>query len=109
MIIFDCLKEIICTKTGTAHTDPSFMSAWDNYMIVRYLSMDGEYFDIAQEMNKLSGTMSKEMMYKYLVKKLPRRKSSFIGYLKKEEKKKSKKKVDDLVEITISDGRVITV
>lgn len=93
MTLFDCLKDIITTKTGTLHTQDGFKKAWSNYMIIRYLSMNSRYRNIAVEMNKFSATLTAEQMYRFLVKMVPYSKKSFIKYIKPAKTKaKTKKK-----------------
>ena len=82
MNLFDCLKDIITTKTGTLHTQEDFKKVWSNYMVMRYLSMDSRFRHIAVEMNKFSETLSSEQMYMFLVKMVPYSKSNFIKYIK---------------------------
>jgi hypothetical protein len=82
MTLFDCLKDIITTKSGTLHTQEGFSKAWSNYMIIRYLSMDRRFKDIAVEMNKYSATLTSEQLYLFLVQMVPKSSKSFIKYIK---------------------------
>jgi hypothetical protein len=86
MTLFDCLKDIINTKSGKLHLEPGFKKAWSNYMIVRYLSMDDRFFEISQIANNLQSSMSPEQMYLFLVKVIPRSHRSFIKYITKPKK-----------------------
>lgn len=88
MTLFDCLADIITTKSGTLHEQDGFKQAWSNYMIVRYLSMDSRFRYLAVEMNKYSATLTAEQMYLFLVKMVPQSKKSFIKYIKPETPKK---------------------
>lgn len=83
MNLFDCLKEIITEKKGDLYGHPDFSKAWSNYMIVRYLSMDPRFFQIATIANNLQTQLSSKDMYLFLVKHTPYSKNSFIKYITK--------------------------
>ena len=86
MTLFDILKDIITTKSGTLHTEPDFKSVWSSYMVCRYLSMDSRFFPIAENFNKLYLTMTNKQAYLYLTKAIPQNRNSFIRYISKPKK-----------------------
>lgn len=92
MTIFDCLKEIITTKSGKLSKEIEFEKIWDNFMIVRYLSMDNRFLEVSQIANQFTSTFTKEEMYKFLLTAVPKNRDSFISYISKP-KKKSKKEL----------------
>ena len=89
MSIFDCLKDIIVTKSGTLHERMEFTKVWSNFMILRYLSMDNKYRHYATVLNKYSSTYTPVEMYKILTKVLPKQNSCYISYIKKSKKTKN--------------------
>ena len=94
MTIFDCLNDIIVTKSGKLHEDMEFTKVWSNYIILRYLSMDNKYRQYATILNKHVSTFTQVEMYRILLKVLPKQNSCFISYIKKT--KKSKKISNDI-------------
>lgn len=86
MNTFDCLKEVITNKTGKLISDPEFKSGWGSFMIIRYLSMDMNFFRAAEAANKFQCDLSDKQMYKYLLAKVPSRRNSFIRYISKKKK-----------------------
>jgi len=83
MTIFDSLKDIISKKTNSLNENPEFKSSWSSFMITRYLSMDQSLFNISEKANKYQCTLSNDQMYKYLSKKIPQRRNSYIQYISK--------------------------
>jgi hypothetical protein len=88
MTIFDCLKEIITTKRGDLCDHPDFNKTWSTFMVCRYLSMDSRFFDISQTANRMQGSLSNEQVYTFLVKHIPKQRSSYIKYITKPKAKK---------------------
>ena len=86
MTIFDILKDIITNKKGDLNKEPGFKSAWNSFMICRYLSMDKRFIDIAEKMNKMHINLSANQMYRYLLLKIPKQRNSFIRYISKKSK-----------------------
>jgi hypothetical protein len=88
MNLFDCLKDIIVTKKGDLCDHPDFNRVWSNYMIARYLSMDTRFFEISQTVNRMQLSLPSETVYKFLVKNVPKQRSSYIKYITKPKAKK---------------------
>lgn len=93
MKIYDIVRDIICDKTGVLSDNPSFDFTFNAFVVARYLSMRPEYMKYADWMNMHSNLLSKEAIYKYLVRNVPKSRNGFIEYLKR--KKTSDKKKDD--------------
>ena len=93
MNTFDCLKEIITIKSGKLSEEIDFDKNWDSFMIVRYLSMDDRFVDIAVVANQFTSIFTKKEMYNFLLKSIPKNRNSFISYISKP-KKKSKKELE---------------
>jgi hypothetical protein len=91
MTIFDCLKDIITTKSQKLHLDPDFKKVWSSFMITRYLSMDKRFADLAFDINKYQMTLTSEQLYLTLCKIIPKQNNSFIKYISKPKKEKVKK------------------
>lgn len=90
MNLFDCLKDIIVTKRGDLNDHPDFSKVWSNYMIARYLSMEPKFLEISQIVNRMQGHQDDETVYKFLVKNIPKQRSSFIKYISKPKKTQPK-------------------
>lgn len=86
MNIFDTLKDIIETKTGTALDDFDSLQEFQPYIVCRWLSMYGEDYASMLDctVNELyPGIESKEMWYKLLMTLIPQSKYRFTQYIKK--------------------------
>ena len=91
MTLFDILKDVIKEKKGDLHLDPEFDSAFNVFMLARFLSMRKDLIATAQWMNQYGCKMSKENAYRYLLANIPRSSNYFIKYIKKLKKNKEKK------------------
>ena len=83
MNLFDILKEILVEKKGDLYDHPEFDKAFNVWMIARYLSMRESLLPFAQFINQFGSTLSKKNLYLFLVKIIPKQRSSFIRYMKK--------------------------
>ena len=84
MTIFDCLKDIIKDKTGTLDQQPDFKKSWSSFMVIRYLSMDKRFREVACKANELHKKgMSSKQMYRYLIAAVPQNNRTWIRYIKK--------------------------
>ena len=90
MTIYDILKDIICDKTEMLHYDKDFKKVFQRFMVIRYLSMDTRYEDLAIELNQLSKNkyISDDDLYIYLSRKIPKSKNYYIDYIAKPKVKK---------------------
>lgn len=88
MNVFDCLSDILKTKSGNLTEKFGFQKAWSTFVITRYMSMDDNLMDIACKMNRLQGNkeFDSKMAYKLLNKAVPKRNSTFIRYITKPKK-----------------------
>ncbi len=82
LTIYDYLKDIYTTKSGTLCERDDFKSTFVPYIIIRFLSMRSDSVHVATIANQYQTTMNKEQMYKLLVKLVPYSKNSFVRYLK---------------------------
>ncbi len=83
MTLFDCLKDVITVKSGKLAEQADFKKTWSSFMMVRYLSMDSRFQEVAFEANRMTELLSAEQMYRYLVKAVPKSSNSFIRYIAK--------------------------
>ena len=81
--IFDVLKDILYTKTGKYH---EHLAETSNYMLQRWCSMHSAEpaFIINETTNRwITQINDKELVYKLLLKIIPKQKFKKINYLKK--------------------------
>lgn len=95
MTIFDILKDIIKDKTGSLTESSEFESAFNPYMIARYLSMRKSLMPYARWLNQYSSAVSKESQYKFLLQSIPQCNNHFIKYIKKAKADKVDKSDDE--------------
>lgn len=88
MKIFDILKDVIQHKSGKLLDDPEFESAFNPFMIARFLSMRKDLVPYASWLNSNNKNLTKENMYRYLLMSIPRSNNSYIRYIKKVKQKK---------------------
>lgn len=85
--LFDYLGNILVDKSMKTYLqdiqDDSFKS-FQKYMVLRYLSMhtSSEVHDVVLNNYDSLERMPNEVLYRYLLVKIPRQKSKFIKYLK---------------------------
>jgi len=89
MNLFDILRDVLKDKTGVLHEDPSFDEAFNVFMIARYLSMRRELMPYASWINVNGRNMSKENIYRFLTKSLPKTNNCYIKYIRKVKKDKA--------------------
>ena len=92
--IFNILNDIIRDKTGKLSSEPEFDKEFNIFMLARYLSMRRDLEVYADFLNKYGSVLSKENLYYYLLKNVPRSDQVFIKYISKPKKKK-KDETDD--------------
>jgi hypothetical protein len=90
---WDYLRDLITDKTGKLHEHPDFKKTWSSHMILRWLSMDSRFMNVAAQANKFQYLISAEAMYLYLVKAVPHSRRSYIQYIKRKKDPKKVKKV----------------
>lgn len=83
MTIFDILRDIVEVKSGKLDIDPEFNKSWSNFMIARWLSMDGRFLDYANFVNRYQCTFNSIQMYHCLTKMIPKQKLGYVKYIKK--------------------------
>ena len=84
MTTFDFLKDIIKDKTGTLDQKPEFKKKWSSFMVIRWLSMDSRFREVAFKANELHDVLNGKQMYRYLVAAIPYDSNTYIGhYIKK--------------------------
>ncbi len=91
--IFDQLKDIVETKSGTLLDDFDALQNFSPYMINRWLSMYNTSTCILlnETTNKMyRGVETKEQWYKLFLTLTPKQKSKYIKYIKKNKEKISK-------------------
>lgn len=71
---------------GTLHEHSDFKVAWNTYMIIRYLTMDNELFNLGIWLDLNAKGMTPERQYKYLYAAIPKRRNGFIRYIAKKKK-----------------------
>jgi hypothetical protein len=80
--IFTHLKNLTVNKVPLDEKNEELVKSFDNYMVVRYISMLQMYIPICQALNLRYQTLSKSSLYTILFNTLPQR-SLFFPYIKK--------------------------
>ena len=86
MTIFDILQDIIRDKRGNLHENEEFRKTFSSFMVRRYLSFRGEFFDVVRDTAHLAETLEPEQYYKLLVKMIPRSVNAYCPYITKKSK-----------------------
>lgn len=90
MKFFDILNDVIKDKSGKLLNDPNFKKEFNPYMIARFLSMRSDLIEYGQKVNQRASYLTNENLYRYLIKKIPKKNNAFIRYIKKPKDKKKK-------------------
>jgi hypothetical protein len=98
--IYDIFKDVFTKKSGgTLHTDFNFEKVMNPFMMARLLRMSDKYVVYANVINRYSQIWSKEEVYLWLYKNLPKLRSApYNDYLKKAKKEEEKKKATEIDE-----------
>jgi len=83
--IFEWLNEITINKTPPENFSQESWDKWNSYMIHRYLSMNMDYIDIVNYVQKIN-PQSKKQIYTIYREMIPKRKL-WLKYIKNEKKK----------------------
>ena len=83
--IFEWLEEITVRKSPSNSFSEKSWETWNSYMIHRYLSMDINYIDIVNYVQKIN-PQNKRQIYQIYKEMIPKRKTWF-KYVKSEIKK----------------------
>lgn len=85
--LFDCISDILTKKSGcTLHERDGFDTAWNTFMVSRYLSMDKELIGLAVWLDSVGGKLTQTEQYKYLYTAIPQRRNGYIKYIAKKKK-----------------------
>jgi hypothetical protein len=85
MTLFDWLNEITVKKTHPEKFSQESWDKWNSYMIHRYLSMNMDYIDIVNYVQKMN-PQSKKQIYTIYREMIPKKKL-WLKYIKNEKKK----------------------
>ena len=85
MTLFDWLNEITVKKTPPEDFSQEAWDKWNSYMIHRYLSMNMDYIDIVNYVQKIN-PQSKKQIYTIYREMIPKKKL-WLKYIKNENKK----------------------
>ena len=91
MTLFDWLNEITIKKTPPENFTEESWDKWNSYMIHRYLSMNIDYIDIANYVQKIN-PQNKKQIYSIYREMIPKQKV-WLKYIKSQTPKKN----DELV------------
>ena len=80
--LFEWLTEITVSKTSPKHFSEESWDKFNSYMVHRYLSMDINYIDIVNYVQKINPT-NKKQIYSIYREMIPKRKV-WLKYLKNE-------------------------
>jgi hypothetical protein len=86
--IFEWLNEITINKTPPENFSQESWDKWNSYMIHRYLSMNMDYIDIVNYVQKIN-PQSKKQIYTIYREMIPKKKV-WLKYVKNEDKKNYK-------------------
>ena len=84
--LFEWLTEITVNKTPIAEISEESWDKFNSYMIHRYVSMDINYIDIVNYVQKVN-PLSKKQIYSIYREMIPKKKSMVKVYLKNENKR----------------------
>jgi hypothetical protein len=90
--IFDWLNQITQTKTSPEDFTEESWDSWNSYMIHRYLSMDINYIDIVNYVQKIN-PQNKKQIYSIYREMIPKQKV-WLKYVKSQTPKKNTELVD---------------
>jgi len=94
--LFEWLSEITLTKTSPEHFSEESWDKFNSYMVHRYLSMDINYIDIVNYVQKINPT-NKKQIYTIYREMIPKKKV-WLGYTKAQTKAKNQDLVSYVAE-----------
>ena len=86
--IFGWLEEITVNKSPLSSISDESWDTWNSYMVHRYVSMNKDYVDIANLVQKIN-PQNKKQIYSIYKEMIPKRKM-WLKYIKNEVKKEQK-------------------
>jgi hypothetical protein len=86
--IFGWLEEITVNKSPLSSISDESWDTWNSYMVHRYVSMNQDYVDIANLVQKIN-PQNKKQIYSIYKEMIPKRKM-WLKYIKNEVKKEQK-------------------
>lgn len=86
--IFGWLEEITVNKSPLSSISDESWDTWNSYMVHRYISMNQDYIDIANLVQKIN-PQNKKQIYSIYKEMIPKRKM-WLKYIKNEAKKDQK-------------------
>ena len=86
--IFGWLEEITVNKSSLSSISDESWDTWNSYMVHRYVSMNKDYVDIANLVQKIN-PQNKKQIYSIYKEMIPKRKM-WLKYIKNEVKKEQK-------------------
>ena len=86
--IFGWLEEITVNKSSLSSISDESWDTWNSYMVHRYVSMNQDYVDIANLVQKIN-PQNKKQIYSIYKEMIPKRKM-WLKYIKNEVKKEQK-------------------
>ena len=96
MTVFDWLNEITVKKTSPNDFLQSDWDDWNSYMVHRYVSMNIDYIDIANYVQKIN-PQNKQQIYSIYREMIPKKKL-WLKYIKNENKKNYKEVAEYIAE-----------
>ncbi len=94
--LFDWLNEITVVKTHPEDISEESWEKWNSYMIHRYVSMNIDYIDIVNYVQKIN-PQNKQQIYSIYREMIPKKKLC-LKYIKNEKKKNYKEDAEYVAE-----------
>ena len=94
--LFDWLNEITVVKTHPENISEESWEKWNSYMIHRYVSMNIDYIDIVNYVQKIN-PQNKQQIYSIYREMIPKKKL-WLKYIKNEKKKNYKEVAEYVAE-----------
>jgi hypothetical protein len=94
--LFDWLNEITVVKTHPEDISEESWEKWNSYMIHRYVSMNIDYIDIVNYVQKIN-PQNKQQIYSIYREMIPKKKL-WLKYIKNEKKKNYKEVAEYVAE-----------
>ena len=92
--LFEWLNEITLYKTAPEDISQDSWDKWNSYMIHRYVSMNMDYIDVVNYVQKVN-PQSKKQIYSIYREMLPKRKV-YLKYVKNQNKRNNQELADAL-------------
>jgi hypothetical protein len=84
---YKVIEDIRFKKEGNLLDQDENLKAFNNFMALRFLSMDRDNIDIVNALNQFQGVLDKKAMYELLVDVIPQQKG-YIKYISNKKKEK---------------------